>query len=30
MRTLPNHGLTAFFALGEDGWDDEMSLNMLR
>ncbi|MDR7062007.1 MULTISPECIES: DUF2793 domain-containing protein [unclassified Sphingopyxis] len=30
MRTLPNLGLTAFFALGEDGWDDEMSLNMLR
>lgn len=29
-RTLPNLGLTAFFALGEDGWDDEMSLNLLR
>ena len=28
-RTLPNLGLTAFFTLGEDGWDDEMSLNLL-
>lgn len=30
MRTLPNLGLSAFFALGEDGWDDEMSVNLLR
>lgn len=29
-RTLPNLGLTAFFALGEDAWDDDMSLNLLR
>lgn len=29
-RTLPNLGLTGFFDLGEDGWDDEMSLNLLR
>lgn len=29
-RTLPNLGLAAFFALGEDGWDDEMSLNLLK
>lgn len=28
-RTLPNLGLKAFFDLGEDGWDDEMSLNLL-
>lgn len=29
-RTLPNLALQAFFAVGEDGWDDEMSLNMLK
>lgn len=29
-RTLPNLGLSAFFTLGEDGWDDEMSLNLLK
>lgn len=28
-RTLPNLGLKAFFDVGEDGWDDEMSLNLL-
>lgn len=28
-RTLPNLGLKAFFDPGEDGWGDEMSLNML-
>lgn len=28
-RTLPNLGLTGFFDLGEEGWDDEMSLNLL-
>jgi len=30
MRTLPNLGLQGFFDLGEDGWDDEMSLNLLK
>lgn len=29
-RVLPNVGLEAFFNLGEDGWDDEMSLNLLK
>lgn len=29
-RSLPNLGLQAFFDLGEDGWNDEMDLNMLR
>lgn len=29
-RTLPNLGLIGFFDLGEDGWDDEMSLNLLK
>ncbi len=29
-RTLPNLGLEAFFALGEDGWDDEVNLNFLK
>jgi hypothetical protein len=29
-RTLPNLELIAFFLLGEDGWDDEMSLNLLK
>lgn len=28
-RTLPNLGLTGFFDLGEDGWKDEMDLNLL-
>jgi hypothetical protein len=28
-RALPNLGLQAFFDLGEGGWDDEMSLNLL-
>lgn len=28
-RTLPNLGLQGFFDPGEDGWDDEMSLNLL-
>lgn len=28
-RALPNLGLQAFFDPGEDGWDDEMSLNLL-
>lgn len=29
-RSLPNLGLVAFFDLGEDGWDDDMSLNLLK
>jgi hypothetical protein len=29
-RTLPNIGLQGFFALGEDGWKDEMDLNLLK
>lgn len=29
-RDLPNLALKAFFDLGEDGWDDEMSLNLLK
>lgn len=29
-RALPNLALTGFFDLGEDGWDDEMSLNLLK
>lgn len=29
MRTLPWLGLKSFFALGEDGWDDEMNANIL-
>lgn len=29
-RALPNLGLMGFFDLGEDGWDDEMSLNLLK
>lgn len=29
-RTLPNLGLQAFFDLGEDEWNDEMDLNMLK
>lgn len=29
-RTLPNLALEAFFLLGEDGWDDEVSLNFLK
>ena len=29
-RTLPNLALQAFFDLGEDGWDDDMSLNLLK
>ncbi len=29
-RTLPNLGLQAFFDIGEDGWDDEMSSNLLK
>lgn len=29
-RTLPNVGLQAFFDLGEDGWNDEYDLNMLK
>lgn len=29
-RTLPNLGLIGFFDIGEDGWDDEMSLNLLK
>lgn len=28
-RTLPNLGLKAFFDLGENGWKDEMDLNLL-
>lgn len=28
-RTLPNLGLTGFFDPRENGWDDEMSLNLL-
>lgn len=28
-RSLPNLGLQAFFVPGEDGWDDEVSLNFL-
>lgn len=30
MRDLPNLALKGFFDLGEDGWDDEMSLNLLK
>lgn len=30
QRTLPNLGLIGFFDLGEDGWKDEMDLNLLR
>lgn len=29
-RVLPNLGLEAFFALGEDGWKDEADLNFLK
>lgn len=29
-RDLPNLALKGFFDLGEDGWDDEMSLNLLK
>ncbi len=29
-RTLPNLGLKAFYTIGESGWGDEMSLNLLR
>lgn len=29
-RSLPNLGLQAFFALGEDGWNDEMDSNLLK
>lgn len=29
-RTLPNLGLQGFFDLGEDGWKDEMDLNLLK
>lgn len=29
-RTLPNLGLKAFYTLGEDGWGDDMSLNLLK
>lgn len=29
-RALPNLGLRAFYDLGEDGWDDEVSLNFLK
>lgn len=29
-RDLPNLALKAFFDLGEDGWDDELSLNLLK
>lgn len=29
-RTLPNLNLKAFFALGEDGWNDEVDLNFLK
>jgi hypothetical protein len=29
-RTLPNLGLKAFFALGEDGWNDEVDSNFLK
>lgn len=29
-RTLPNLGLMAFFDPGEDGWDDEMNLGLLK
>lgn len=29
-RTLPNLGLKAFYDLGEDGWKDDMDLNLLR
>jgi len=28
-RALPNLALQAFFSLGEDGWNDEMDLNLL-
>lgn len=29
-RSLPNLGLQGFFDLGEDGWKDEMDLNLLK
>jgi hypothetical protein len=29
-RNLPNLGLKAFFALGEDGWNDEVDSNFLK
>jgi hypothetical protein len=29
-RALPNLALMGFFDIGEDGWDDEMSLNLLK
>lgn len=29
-RALPNLGLMAFFDPGEDGWEDEMDLNLLK
>lgn len=29
-RDLPNLALKGFFDLGEDGWDDEISLNLLK
>lgn len=29
-RALPNLGLQGFFDLGEDGWEDEMDLNLLK
>ena len=29
-RDLPNLGLKAFYDLGEDGWGDDMSLNLLK
>lgn len=29
-RDLPNLALRAFFALGEDGWKDDMDLNLLK
>lgn len=29
-RTLPNLGLIGFFDFGENGWDDEMSENLLK
>lgn len=28
MRTLPGIGLSGFFGLGFDGWDDEMDVNL--
>lgn len=30
VRTLPNMGLRAFYALGEDGWKDDMDLGLLK